>query len=447
MANPYRMRRRLLRAGAAWLTAAAMLTAGIPGSPASTGNGLRRWFGAEGGFDEVACSTPGSGCPGLSAVTSFGGQLQTVHTMSELMDPDGQRRPWPARTGSKLFLAKTQTGSPSAAYLSTAGATASPLTVSFGLRFHAPPVDPVVVFRHAGTSPGQTIALALTPGAELIATGGSKMLDPTGLVLATGRWHAITLTYQAGAQGRFKLYVDGSTIVDAILPLGGPSGTMDIGIVAPSLVPSQIGIDDFVQADGFDAPIRGARINYLMPVGGIGSGQWTRTHPSPGCWGPAQNWQMVTEDQSMQAGGETCGLEAGSLTTQVSNRTDLYTLEGVPSSHVPSPSYFRDLGMQPGPADPVLGVRMRMRGRTGGGDLSWGLAYVDQGVTVREALAFDDGGTGGSQMVWSSTSTQRPGGSPWTAAALHGLRLRLDSGEGSGVRIVDDVRLDYVWVP
>jgi hypothetical protein len=441
------MRRRLLRTSVTWLAAVALLGIGIPGSSAAP-TGLRRWFGAEGGFEEISCATPGSGCPGLSAVTSFGGQVQTVHTMTELQDPDGTRRAWPARTGSKLFVAKTVAGAPATAYLSTGAAAASPITVSFGIRFHAPPVDPIVVYRHAGSSPTQTVALALTPGADLIATAGKLPLDPPGIVLATGRWHAITITYGAGAQAPIKLYVDGALVASAILPFGGPSGALDIGIVGPTSVPSQIGIDDIVEHGTFDAPIGGARINYLMPTGQIGQQRWSRSHPSGACASAGANWQYVSEDQSAQAGEEACSLETGSLVAFSGNQVDLFALEGVPSEHSPSGSYLRDLTDQPGTGDDVLGVRVRMKGSTGGGALTWGLAFVDGASVVRDSFTFDDGGTGGSQSLWGSMHERRPGGGAWSAAALDGLRLRLDSGsEGAGVRSADDVRLDYVWVP
>lgn len=446
-ANPYGMRRRLLRLAVTWVTAAALLGVGIPGTPAAVETGLRRWFGAEGGFEETACATPGSSCPGLSAVTSFGGQVQTVHTMTELQDPDGTRRAWPARTGSRLFVAKTAPGGPATAYLSTGTPAASPITVSFGIRFHAPPVDPLVVYRHTGDSPGRTIALALTPGADLIATDGKVPLDLPGAVLATGRWHAITVTYGAEPQAPIKLYVDGALVASAILPLGGPSGALDIGIVGPTSVPSQIGIDDIVELSGFDAPIRGARINYLMPTGQMGQQRWTRSHPSGVCASAGANWRFVSEDQGAVVGEETCSLDTGSLVAHAPGVTDLLSLEGVPSDHEPSGTYLRDLTAQPSAGDAVLGVRTRMKGSTVGAPLAWGLGYVDGASIVSATLAFDDGGTGGSQTLWGPTSERRPGGGAWTAAALDGLRLRLDSGGGSGTRVVDDVRLDYVWVP
>jgi hypothetical protein len=421
-----------------------------PDTASAAATNLRRWLGAEGGFEETACWGAGDGCPGLSTVTSFGGDLRSQRTMTEIVDADGVRRAWPARTGNRLFIASVPGATTGVAYLSTnsSGTVASaPLTLSFGIRFHAPPVEPVVVYRHAGDSPLRSVALAVSPAGELMPFLGGLALEPTAALLRVGKWHTITITYGAEPQAPLRIYIDDELTISGVLPFGGPSGRLDLGIVAAPGIPTVLGIDDIVEASGFDAPIRGARVHYLMPLGQVGEEKWGRSHPVPACRSAA-NWRYVSEDQTLRVGGETCTLGDGALVASEPGLVDQLTLEGVPSSHKPSSSYARAVYVQPVSGSDVLGVRLRMRGRTDGPTLTWGLSFTDGGSVVRDEFSFDDGGTGGAVTRWGATRTTRPSGTRWTAAALDGLRLRLDSGtSGSGQRRVTEVRLDYVWVP
>jgi len=445
------MRRTPLRRGLAWLAAIwllGMLPAPVVGAATGVPE-LRRWFGAEGGFEETACWAPGGSCPGLSVSTGFGGTVTSERTMTILEDPDGVERPWPARTGNRMFVASVPGVGPGTAYLTTNGTTtasASPTTISFSVRVHTPLADPVVIFRHQGDSPGQAFALALAPGGQLIVSAPGLPQDSVPDVEA-GVWNTITVTYGGGIGAPFKVYLNSNLTLSGFLPFGGPSGRFDLGVVTPTSLPARIGIDDVVEAAGYDVPIHGARINYLIPLGQSGTETWTKSYPVAACVTAARNWQMVSEDQTVVAGGQSCSLDGGALLAFSAGRSEELLLEGVPSRHVASSSYYRDLRLQPLPGELVLGVRMRMRGRTTAGSppLTWSLSYIEGGA-VTESFTFD-GGDGSGASRWGATYQTRPNGGDWTSSSLNGVRLRLDSGSGSGTRRVTEVRLDYVWVP
>jgi hypothetical protein len=109
--------------------------------------------------------------------------------------------------------------------------------------------------------------------------------------------------------------------------------------------------------------------------------------------------------------------------------------------------YARDVTLQPGSGSNILGARLRMRARTEGQLLTWSLGYVDQGLLVDQPFSFNTAPSAGYAVAWGPTQYTRPQGQPWSAAALNGLRMRLNSGTDAGVRHVSQVRFDYVWVP
>lgn len=424
-----------------------------------------RWFGAEGGFEEIACMGIGLGCSGFSSASGLGGALSARSTMAEAIDPDGKVRAWPARTGNRLFMATVPGGTPGFSYLSTIGTTDGPVgagTVSFAFRTHTPPVQPVVLFRHLGGTPDQTVLLTLTPESSNPADGTTDKDNPLveegmrltfsggGLVgfsrsLSQGMWHSVTVTYGNGPGSQARLIVDGVQELAGAMSQGGPTGHLDLGIVSPTTTAYSLGIDDIVQSAAVNAAIHGARINYLMPLGGNGAPSWDRRHAVANCASAAQNWQLVSEDQAWNG---SCTPGGGALATAEASRVEEFTTEGIPSKHKASESYKRALKVQPSTGTPVLGVRLRMRARTDGAPLSWYLGYVDQGAEVRDTFTFDSGGTGGPVTAWGPTHPVRPNGQAWSASALGGLTLRLDSGLGVAVtREVSGVRLDYVWVP
>lgn len=409
---------------------------------------LRRWFGAEAGFDETACWGVGTGCPGFSAVTSLSGDLEVIRSMTKVEDAFGVDQVWPARTGNRLFLATVPAGGAGSAYLSTAGteqAATSPITVSFGIRLETPVADPVVFYRHQGDTPAQTVSLALAPGGRiLVVIPGQPPLKVPGL-MAVGEWHSLAVTYGAGPGAPMKLYLNDNLTLTAALPLGGPSGRLDLGIVGTTAAPLAMGIDDYVEAPSYDADIRGARINYLMPLGqSIGTATWNRSYPVSACLSGTPDWRFVSEDQHSQAGSVTCDLDAGSLVAFSPGAIDRFVLEGVPSRHQASPGYGRDLLMQPVSGDTILGVRTRMSAQTDAAALTWSLGFEDLGQAVSDSYEFS---AGAAASRWGPTRGLRPAGGAWTATSLNDLLLRLDSGSGTGMRRVFEVRLDYVWVP
>ncbi|HEV3474954.1 MAG TPA: hypothetical protein VG602_06290 [Actinomycetota bacterium] len=318
------------------------------------------------------------------------------------------------------------------------------------------PLQPVVIYRHLGKVPAETplITLTLSPDGRLLLSATGTVIGATQ-PLGTMQWHTVTVTYGPQANTAIRLYADDQAPVTGRLALPGPSGDVDLGIVSPTNTPFNIGLDDFVDSPMFDAPIRGARINYLMPLGETSVG-WTKGYPVQACRDAAKNWQHVSEDQWVT--GTTpdgkqfsCNLGGSAVNTQQNGVVDEYLTEGVPSRHSPSPMYHRDLLAQPKGSDIILGVRPRAKALTDGPPVPLSVGYVDGATVVSDEITFDAGGTGGSQMKWGATHPTRPGGAPWTAASLADLRLRLDSGPGlPGVavrRSVFSVRLDYVWVP
>lgn len=427
-----------------------------PASAVSPPPPLTRWFGAEGGFIETACYGFAAGCPGFLATGSLGGLAGAQQTHKRIQDLDLVQREWPARTGNYLFMTQVPGGTPAVATLSTFGSNAGPVktgTVSFAFRAHFMPLQPVVIYRHVGKVPAETplITLTLSPDGRLLLSDTGSVVGATQ-PLGTMQWHAVTVTYGPQAGSRIKLYVDDQAPVVGNLTLPGPSGDVDIGIVSPTNTPFTIALDDFVDSPVFDAPIRGPRVNYLMPLGEASAG-WTNRSVKE-C--PAKNWQLVSEDQWATGVNDegkpvSCNLGGSAVTTDQNGIVDEYLTEGVPSRHSPTAAYHRDLQAQPDANDMILGVRVRARALTDGPPVPLSLGYVDGPATVSDTITFDGGGTGGSQMKWGPAHTTRPGGGSWTAASLDDLRLRLDSGPGlPGLAVrrwAFAVRLDYVWVP
>jgi hypothetical protein len=434
---------------------------GMPaaGAADTTALPLTRWFGGEGGFIESACYGFGWGCPGFLEVGTLGGEVGVQQTHQKLQDVDLVQREWPARTGNYMFMGDVPGAVPATAYLSTSGSEAGPVkqgTVSFAFRMHFAPLQPVVIYRHWGTVPVETplITLTLGPDGRLLLSAAGSVIGATQ-PLGTMQWHAVTVTYGSQANSAIRLQVDTQGPVTGRLSLPGPSGDVDIGIVSPTTTPFTIALDDFVDSPIFAAPIHGARINYLMPLGDA-LANWTKSYPVQACRDAARNWQLVSEDQSITAtttDGKlmSCNLGGSSVTTGQNGVVDLYNTEGIPSRHSPSATYHRDLLAQPEANDAVLGIRLRARGLTSGPPVPFSLGYLQGGAAVEDALTFDGGGTGGSQMKWGPTHYTTPGGGAWSAAALGGLQLRADSGPGlpglAVQRFLFALRLDYIWVP
>lgn len=420
---------------------------------------IGRWFGAEGGWMEHSCLALGASCPGFLTVSTFGGSVGAVETHTEHQDADLVERVWPARTGNRLFMADVPGGAPSVAYLSTTGSDLGPFrsgTLSFSFRAHTLPLQPVVIYRHTGSIPAETpvVTLSLSPeGRVVLSAAGS--VPAASRPLAPMAWHTVTITYAPSPGRTVRLYVDDQAPVGGTLTLPSPTGNVDLGIVSATSAPFTIGIDDVVESPAFDARIRGARINYLMPMG-QGAVAWTKRYPVEACNDAAANWQLVSEDQHVRATGSdgetvSCNLGGSAVGTDENGVVDRYLTEGIRSGHRPSASYHRDLAAQPHASDAILGVRVRARGLTDGPPVPISVGYLDKGAPTSDDLTFDGGGSGGSQMRWGPTHTARTGGEEWTAGALGALSLRLDSGSGfPGLavrRSIFAVRLDYVWVP
>jgi hypothetical protein len=433
---------------------------GAPAASAAPGPPvLTRWFGGEGGSIETACYGFAHGCPGFLAAGSFGGLVGAQQTHKRIQDLDLVQREWPARTGNFLFMASVPGGTPAVATISSFGSDAGPVkpgTVAFAFRVHHMPLQPVVIYRHLGMAPTETplVTMTLSPDGRLLLSATGSVLGATQ-PLGTMQWHTVSVTYGPQAGTAIKLSVDGQDPVRGNLTLPGPSGDVDLGVVSPTSTPFNIGIDDFVDSPTFDAPIHGARINYLMPLGETEAG-WTKGYPVPDCRDAAKNWQLVSEDQWITGTNPAgkpmnCNLGGSAVITSQNGVVDQYLTEGVPSRHSPSAVYHRDLLAQPKPNSTILAVRPRARGLTDGPPVPLSVGYVDGAAGVSDEIVFDAGGTGGSQMKWGASHPTRPGGGPWTAASLSDLRLRLDSGPGlPGLavrRTVFTVRLDYVWVP
>ena len=420
-----------------------------PPLPPEDGGVLRRWFGAEGGFEEIACWGLGTGCDGFSADYWFGGQVGDRKTMTPYQDPDGVVRPFPARTGNRLWLAAVPGGDASLAYLSTSGST-GPFdggTVTFSLRVPVLPQLPVVIYRHNDPDILKTLTLTLTPQGDLLMMMG---LGTQGLVkgrIQPFQWHSLTLSY-GPLYDTFKLWLDGTLELDRSLKEGGPGGHVSLGIVNPTSVPFAIGLDDYVESPLPDAPLLGARVNYLLPEGNGGRQEWRKRFFTPaGCYEVAENWHLVSEDHGYSAPDASfaCSFDGRAVETAEAHRVDDYRLEGIPSSHQPTAIYKRDLTIQPRLGDAILGVRTRMRGATDGAPLTWTLSVLDGGGITTDEYTFksDD-----SYQLWGPTHETRPSAGEWTIQALDKAKLRLDSGDiGLINRRVGGVRLDYVWVP
>ena len=413
----------------------------------------RRWLGAEGGFGEVACLTSGQGCLGLSSVTTFGGQAGSQKAGVAFRDGDLVERVWPSRTGYRYFRTSVPGGAPATAALTTAGAnegSAPPLTVSFGLRFNTLPLHPVVIYRQTGASLEQTVTLTLTPEGRIAVSGGGATLFSS--FLTTQSWHSLTVTYGGKKGGRLRFYVNDQPVLDAEMPFGGPSGPMELGIVSPVMSPFALGIDDLVEVPLYDQPIRKARINYLMPLGAVGQEEWTKTYPYEPCNEKAETWQLVSEDQKIflpdpgdGSGTVSCELEGSSILATEADLEEKYHLEGIPSGHERSEKYHRDTTIQPDTDDRILGTRLRLGAYTDSPDpVAITLGLIDQG----EVRAQDFEVRSGSITSWTPTFATRGKAGAWTADALNGAKLLLNSGPAEGVaRSVSVVRLDYVWVP
>jgi hypothetical protein len=418
---------------------------------------LRRWFGAEAGFVETACWNPGTGgngCHSLASASSFEGAVSAEKSNTVHTDPDGSSRMWPSRTGLRHFHFSVPGGLPTFAHLTTLGgveAAGAPVTLAFGLRFHTPPLQPVVIYRQVGAQIDQTVMITLTPEGRLAVSvpGFVGLSSP----LTTESWHAVSITYGAKQGTALTLRVDDQAPVTGELRFGGPAGQIDLGIVSATSSPFALAIDDYVESGLLDAPLHKARINYLMPLGKAGPEQWEKVYPIAACRDLAENWQLVSENQYVFSEDAvpgipgSCGMEGGGLTTSQPGVVDDYHLEGVPSKHKPVEGYARDVTLQPGSGSNILGARLRMRARTEGKLLTWSLGYVDQGLLVDQPFSFNTAPSAGYAVAWGPTQYTRPQGQPWSAAALNGLRMRLNSGTDAGVRHVSQVRFDYVWVP
>ena len=432
--------------------AAGPLPAGAVAPDLDPGDGsfLRRWFGAEAGFDEVACLGLGNDCDGMSVEGGFGGQIAARDSMLDFQDPDGVIRPFPARTGRRLWLAAAPGADASFAYLSTSGSMYGPFdggTVTFSFRVPVLPALPIVIYQHEDPDPLKMLTLTLTPQGEILVMVGLGTQGVSKGRVQPFQWHSLTLSYGPDLDA-FRMWFDGTLDIDRSLKEGGPGGHVKLGIVSPTGIRFAIGLDDYVESIEPDAPILGARINYLIPEGQGGKREWDKIAYSPqACFDLAENWQLVSEDHRYSAadGSLACSFDGYAIGTSSPDRVDEYKLEGVPSTHQSNSLYPRDVTLQPRLGDQILAVRPRMGGATSGPPLTWSLAVSEGGAVLEDSFTF--GGTQAYQL-WGRSHELRPTGGEWTLAALDKAKLRLESG-GTGLllRRVTAVRLDYVWVP
>ena len=437
---------RLLGVAATVLTLLIVAPTTTYAAPPPSPVNLNRWFGAEAGFEEIGCLGPGVDCAGFGTSSTFGGGVGTRRSMLDHEGPLGPE-PWPARSGNRLFMAAVPGGDLGTASLTTIGSHAGPFkggTLSVGLRVHWLPPVPVVIYQHTGADGGAAIRLTLTVDGSIVAsTGGGSLLGITSKKVTTHGWHTLGLTYGPKTDV-FRLWLDGgSPQISQTLVEGGPGGQLLIGIVSPTTTPFAIGFDDYVEAGKVDAPIHGARINYLMPHGTLG-GTWEKSYPNRDCADAAGTWQMISEDQSVSVPGANCDLGGGGITTTAPGVTEVFTTEGIPSGHVPSSSYHRDVTAQPRAGEAILGVRARLRGRSAGSPVTLTAAILGQGPEIREDMTFGED----SRRFWGQTYPMQDVGVAWTAERLGALRLRIDGGPAAEVqRWVSEARIDYVWVP
>ena len=441
---------RLLGVAAVLLCLSPLATPAAAAVPEVSPIGLNRWFGAEAGFEEIACWGPGVACPGFGTIATFDGTVGTRST--EALYPGlTESEPWPSRTGSRLFMAATPGGSLATAALSTLGSDVGPFkggTISLGVRVHWLPPVPVIIYRHIDPDAGPTILLTLTVDGSIVAsTATGTLLGVTSRKITTHEWHTLGLTYGPKSEV-FRLWLDGgSPQISQTLTGGGPGGDLSLGIVNPTTVKFAIAFDDIVEVTKVDASIHGARINYLMPHGQEGAGGWGKQPTEPvSCVDAAEPWQMISEDQEVSVPEEdiSCGVSGGSITTAEPHASTVFPTDGVPSSHSPSRNYLRDVTLQPQSGEAIHGIRTRIRGKTDGPPASLTVDLLGGGRSIADSFGFE----GDFFTRWGPSHFRYGSGSDWTPATLDALRMRLDSGPATDVqRWVSGLLLDYVWVP
>lgn len=412
----------------------------FPEPPSSVG--LNRWWGVEGG----------AGCLGPDNCSVFSqiGLVYGVQSGEEYEDPDGVTRPWPARSGRAAARPTTPDteGRPLPAYIETADPFPGG-TVSFALRIHTLPREPVTFYRHADSLPDRGIRLTLSPTGHVVATTGGGAAS-TSATLELERWHIVGMSYGAGGED-FVLYVDGNREMSMELPLGGPGGRVSLGIVNPLATPFALGIDDYVEATMEDAPILGARISYLNPAGPGGQDEWQKQDVGEAkfqeCMDAAENWQVAAEDIRLETpSGKLCDPSGFGLESSKVGEADTYGSEGIPSSHDPTPDYRR-VPVEPGTGDTILAVRPRISAI---GPLAIAAGFSQGQVTVSDEIAWETP-TSHNQWWLPANAVGHPwqaDATPWTVQALGSVKLRLENMGLAGQRQhVDSVRLDYVWVP
>lgn len=410
-------------------------------SSAGGPDGLNRWFGLEGG---ISCLGGFEPCSDFAQA----GLVYGMESGTEVTDPDGVVRRWPARTGSTFAMPSMLDPEPTPGHL----VTSTPFpggTVSFAMRIHTLPLQPVVFYEHTDTNPSKRVTLTLTPTGQVVASTSSSRANLTAGRLQIRQWHSIGLTYGPSASSPFKMYLDGEEQFSTTLALGGPGGHVGLGIVQPVTFPYHLGIDDYVEVTKLNAPILGARVGYLIPHGPGGRTEWSKptnmgsTQP---CFDAAENWQLVSEDQRVEVGDQGCRVDGHGLHAGVAGTTDEYVTEGIPSVHQPSTSYSR-VPAEPGKDDRILSVRPVVKIRA---PFELRISIVDAGAEVTDRIGW--GLVSNNAEYWTTTDrvghTVRPGpgAGAWTPQALGAARLRLTHAWGEELRPAE-LRLDYVWVP
>lgn len=405
--------------------------------------GLNRWHGVEGG---ISCLS-GATCQDFSQV----GTVYGVESGSEIEDPDGVVREWPARTGRRFALPAVldrNSGSPFPGRL----ISTTPFpggTVSFAMRIHTLPLQPLVFYEHAGSLPGTTVRLTLTPTGNVMATHSGTQLGVTTGRLETERWHTLGMSYGLSSQ-TFRLYLDETREIEASMPDQGPTGTVSIGVVQPVTFFYQFGLDDYVEAASLNAPILGARIGYLIPHGNGGRSEWSKPSGQgpdlDACIEVADNWQLVSEDATVKAGNIGCTVSGIGVRASETATMDEYLTEGIPSIHEPSQEYAR-IGDQPGPGDSILAVRPRVFAAA---PFKVEVSILDGPDRIVDPIGWK--GETAQQQWWAPADrlghAWRPDGTPWTVGDLGAARLRLEHADKQGKPTwVAGIRLDYVWVP
>ncbi len=367
------------------------------------------------------------------------------------VDPDGVSRMWPARSGRWFFRAGTFGPDSQAGwgYFSTYGQDPPAFTggtIAFSFRFHVLPSQPVTIFRQTDIDIERTISLVLQTDGSLLLLGTDTPFQKAPRRMKPFEWHTLSLSYGPDTS-RIVLSVDRRLEVAADLPFGAPEGDVSVGIVDPIVTPFSIGIDDYVEATARDAPIEGARVDYLMPHGAGSRSEWQQ--PLVECQKGLPNWTIVSEDQFVPCGSSPAPVH-GSLRTSVPGAVDEFLTEGIPSVHVASASYLR-AGNGPKASSRVLAVRTRVAGRTSAELLAPRDRVVVAAVLGDRELAhtFELTTYGFEKRTWWSRIWERqPTGAAWDVGSLKATRLSIRPGAGLrwGLEVAE-VRLDYVWVP